>query len=648
MTMQRDNKQALKKNKKINFRARLAILFVIVSLALIALTTYLFYVGTKNKDRATINMLNQERYKSFNITARRGDIVDAQGTLLATSIKVYDVALDIKHLLSFAKRDTNGELQNSPEIDTTISALSEDFGIDKDSITAVIKEKPESRYQILIKGVSQKQKDEFESRFVLSEIEIARISSKYEKTEADAMIKDLKEAKSKQKDMIQGVILEDRYIRSYPYKSLASNVIGFCDNMGEGVAGIEKYYNDVLTGKNGRRYTYMDSSMLKTSKEEVPIDGNKIMLTLDMRYQRVIEKQMKRFKESHLDGEGHYGAKNLAMLVMDPRDGSIKAMATNAGYDLNNPRDLLATGIYKQEDIDSMNEKATSDALNSLWRNYCVSEAYEPGSTFKPILLSYAIDSGAVSLRSHFNCGGHLKVADRDIKCSSRNGHGNQSLGEALCNSCNVAFMQIGFKIKKEGLEKAQNLFNFGLKTGIDLPDEVYTYNSIRKAASMNITDLATNSFGQNFDVSMIQLSSAFSSIINGGTYFRPRTVQSITDTYNNTTRANKPVVLRKTVSGDTSERLKDYLHTTVKSRKSKEELNDEKRIEIGGKTGTAEKLPRDKRHYLISFIGFTPIEEPALVCYVVIDEPNVPRQDNSKLAMELGKETIRELNKIK
>ena len=165
----------------------------------------------------------------------------------------------------------------------------------------------------------------------------------------------------------------------------------------------------------------------------------------------------------------------------------------------------------------------------------------------------------------------------------------------------------------------------------------------------MNIIDLATNSFGQNFDVSMVQLSSAFSSIINGGTYYRPRIVQSITDVYNNTTTENKPVILRKTVSSDTCLRLKNYLHETVKSRESKEELENKNRIEIGGKTGTAEKLPRDKKHYLISFIGFTPIESPKLVCYVVIDEPNVARQDNSKIAMELGKSLIRELNnKIK
>ncbi len=638
-------KKAEKKRKRIDYRARLAILFSVVSLVLIALTGYLFYVGTKNKDDATINMLNQERYKSYDIAARRGDIVDAQGTLLATSVKVYDVALDIQYLLSFAQRDAQGELQNSPQIDTTISAISEDFGVDKNELRQTIMSKPESRYYIVTKGVNQRQKDDFESRFNLSEIEIARINAKHKKEEADTIIEKLKAEKKSQKDLIKGVILEDRYVRSYPYNNLASNAIGFCDQNGVGITGVEKYYNDILTGKNGRRYTYMDASMMKTSKEEVPIDGNQLMLTLDMRYQRIVEREIKNFESSHNEGAGKFGAKNIAIMVLDPNDGAIKAMATNNGYDLNNPRDLVANAGYTPLEVENMSEKNLSDSLNLLWKNYCVSEAYEPGSTFKPIILSYAIDSGAVSLGSHFNCTGHFKVADRDIKCSSRIGHKNQNLGEALSNSCNVAFMQIGFNLKKDGLEKCQNLFNFGLKTGIDLPDEVYTYNSVRKAENMNIIDLATNSFGQNFDVSMVQMASAFSSIINGGTYYRPRIVQSITDIYNNTTTENKAVVLRKTVSGDTCSRLKKYLHETVKSRETEEELENENRIEIGGKTGTAEKLPRDKKHYLISFIGFTPIENPKLVCYVVIDEPNVLRQDNSKIAMNLGKNVIRELN---
>ena len=457
--------KADKKKKKKDYSSRLFILFIIVSLGLIAPAAYLFYVGTKNKDDATINMLNQERYKSYDIAARRGDIVDAQGTLLATSVKVYDVALDIQHLLSFAQKDAQGELQNSPQIDTTISALSEDFGEDKDELRQTIMSKPQNRYYVVVKGVNQTQKENFESRFNLSEIEIARINAKYKKEEADNLIKKLRDEKNVQKDLIKGVILEDRYVRSYPYNNLASNAIGFCNQDGVGITGVEKYYNDILTGKNGRRYTYMDSSMMKTSKEEVPIDGNQIMLTLDMRYQRIIEKGIRDFENAHSDGAGKFGAKNIAIMVLDPNDGAIKAMATNNGYDLNNPRDLVKNAEYTQLEVDNMSEKNISDALNLLWKNYCVSEAYEPGSTFKPVVLSYAIDSGAVSLNSHFNCTGHLKVADRDIKCSSKFGHKDQSLGKALSNSCNFAIMQIGFKMKKEGLEKCQSLFNFCLKT---------------------------------------------------------------------------------------------------------------------------------------------------------------------------------------
>lgn len=628
-------------------KPRLAIAFIGVALVLALLTVFIFNMGRQNRSAMTINLLNQARYKSLELPARRGDILDANGVVLATSTKAYDIALDIQYLRN--DDDVNyTEEQRQSSIKATVEALAESFGMDETAIYQAVSEKQNARYHVLKKGASQSEKDSFESKYILSEIEVSKLYSDNDEKTADKLVRELKNEKAEMKKLIRGVVIETRYVRSYPYKSLASHVIGFCDASGAGQAGIEKYYDSYLTGKNGKLYSYMDAGMMPVTKEKTPEDGGYIRLTLDVRHQSVVEKHIKKFKAAHETGNGKFGAKNIAVVVMDPRNGAIKAMASNLGYDLNEPRNLAATKLYTKEELASMTDAQISSELNALWKNYCISDAYEPGSTFKPILLSYALDNGAVKYHTGFECNGKLHVGDRDISCSSKIGHGKETVEQALVNSCNVAFMQIGFNVKKEGLEACQNLFNFGLKTNIDLPDEVYTYNSIHRAESMGIMDLATNSFGQNFEVSMIQMATAFSSVINGGTYYRPRAVSEFINTYNNTTVENKPVVLRKTVSGETSAGLKRYLHTTVKSRQTEEELSIAGAAEIGGKTGTAEKLPRDKTRYLISFIGFTPIDEPRLVCYVVLDEPNLEKQDNSAVAMELGKSIIRELNQIR
>lgn len=643
-----DKNRRRKKRRKHNHFTRLMIAFVGVSLVLLALVIYIFQIGRHNRDKMTISILNQARYRSFEIPSRRGDILDANGVVLATSIKKYDVALDISYLLS-VDEPTKDEAGNpSTVLEETVRHLCDSFELEESKILQEIKEKPNSRYYVLKKEASQSEKDSFESKYLLKEREIAKLYSENDEKTAKILEKDLKEKKKLMRKNIKGVVMETKYTRYYPYDELASTVIGFCDSSNMGHTGIEKYYNRQLTGKNGKVYSYMDASMMPVSKEDVPEDGKYLKLTLDIRHQRVVERNLKEFRKMYEAGNGKFGAKNIGVIVMDPKTGSVKAMASNTGYDLNSPRNLEFRKNYTKEEVEKMTDQETADALNLLWKNYCISDAYEPGSTFKPILLSYALDSGAVGYNTGFDCKGNLDVGDRNIKCSRRVGHGHETVEDALVNSCNVAFMQIGFQVKKEGLEDCQNLFNFGLKTNIDLPEEVYTYHSIHRADNMNIIDLATNSFGQNFDVSMIQMISAFSSVINGGTYYRPRVVSDIINTYNNTRIENKPVMIRKTVSEETAGQLRRYLHTTVKSRESEKELEDKKRIEIGGKTGTAEKLPRDKQNYVISFIGFTPIEDPKLVCYVVIDEPNVDKQDNSAIAMEFGKKILRELNAVK
>ena len=577
---------------------KLVLLFAGIVLAFALLVGRITYINAFNGDKYSKIVLDQQQYQSRTIPFKRGDIVDRNGTKLATSQRVYNVILDAK-------------VMNSDEkyVDPTIQVLADCFELDKSDVEDQVEENPNSRYLIMKKGVSYEKAQEFEK--------IDKDDENYPN--------------------VNGIWLEEDYVRTYPYNTLASDVIGFTVSGNVGSNGIEASYNSILNGTDGREYGYLseDSSYEKTVKEAQ--NGDTVVSTIDLQVQSVVEKYITQFNEENRSGTT-LGSKNTAVMVMNPQNGEILAEASYPNYDLNNPRDL--TKLHTEEELAALSDEEKVKELNSLWNNFCISSGYEPGSTFKPFTISEGLDLGVLTGDESYVCNGVLHVGDHDIHCSNRDGHGTQSLKVALENSCNVALMQIGSAIGKEQFVRYQQLFGFGQSTGIDLPGEAA--GLLYSLEDMDSSTLATNAFGQNFNVTMTQLAASFCSLINGGNYYEPHVVKQIRDENGNVTENKDPVLVRHTISKETSDIIKDYMLGVVEEGTAKTAAVEG--YDVGGKTGTAEKLPRGNGKYLVSFIGYAPQENPQVMVYVVIDEPNVDNQANSKLATTMASQIMTEI----
>lgn len=581
---------------------KLVLLFVAIILAFVFLIGRITYINAANGEDYTRIVLDQQQYDSRTIPFKRGDIVDRNGTKMATSERVYNVILDVKVMTS-----------DEDSIEPTIQVLKDCFEIDEDEVRDLIEESPSSRYNILKKGVDYETYKKFEAI-----------------DEDDENYPD-----------VAGIWLEEDYVRTYPYNTLASDVIGFTVDGNVGSNGIEASYNNTLNGTDGREYGYLDetSTVERTVKEAV--NGDTVMSTIDLQVQSIVEKHILEFNEQHKnEASAGEGSKNTAVIVMNPQNGEILAEASYPNYDLNQPRDL--TKYYTQETIDAMSDEEQLETLNSLWNNFCVSDTYEPGSTFKPFTIAAGLETGILTGDETYYCGGVLHVGDHDIHCSNRDGHGTQTLKQALENSCNVALMEIGEALGAEEFCRYQELFGFGEYTGIDLPGEGETSGLLYTPENMDAASLATNAFGQNFNVTMTQLAASFCSLINGGNYYEPHVVKQIQDENGNVTENIDPVLVKKTISEETSEVIKDYMLGVVQEGTGSSAAVEG--YDIGGKTGTAEKLPRGNGKYLVSFIGYAPQENPEVVVYVVVDEPNVAAQASSSYATELASGIMSEI----
>ena len=581
---------------------KLVLLFVAIILAFVFLIGRITYINAANGEDYTRIVLDQQQYDSRTIPFKRGDIVDRNGTKMATSERVYNVILDVKVMTS-----------DEDSIEPTIQVLKDCFEIDEDEVRDLIEESPSSRYNILKKGVDYETYKKFEAI-----------------DEDDENYPD-----------VAGIWLEEDYVRTYPYNTLASDVIGFTVDGNVGSNGIEASYNNTLNGTDGREYGYLDetSTVERTVKEAV--NGDTVMSTIDLQVQSIVEKHILEFNEQHKnEASAGEGSKNTAVIVMNPQNGEILAEASYPNYDLNQPRDLKK--YYTQETIDAMSDEEQLETLNSLWNNFCVSDTYEPGSTFKPFTIAAGLETGILTGDETYYCGGVLHVGDHDIHCSNRDGHGTQTLKQALENSCNVALMEIGEALGAEEFCRYQELFGFGEYTGIDLPGEGETSGLLYTPENMDAASLATNAFGQNFNVTMTQLAASFCSLINGGNYYEPHVVKQIQDENGNVTENIDPVLVKKTISEETSEVIKDYMLGVVQEGTGSSAAVEG--YDIGGKTGTAEKLPRGNGKYLVSFIGYAPQENPEVVVYVVVDEPNVAAQASSSYATELASKIMSEI----
>ena len=609
-TRQRKRK---KPQPKINhtMRGKLVGLFAVVILALVCLLERITYInatsGTKYKKRVLLQA--QQSYQSSVLPAKRGNIYDCNGNLLATSQKVYTVILDCK--------EVNDEKHDY--VDATVKALVDVLGIDEDDIRKKLTDPAtsSSQYQILKKQITMDQKKAFEE---------------YASPGEDS---GLSEKELEERANVQGVWFEEDYLRIYPFDELACDTIGFTLSRETADAGLEGYYNSTLMGTDGRQYGYINDESDAEQTIMEPVTGESIETSLDVGAQQIVEKYVNGFKAS-------MGAKNIGVIVMRPSTGEIIAMDGGDRYDLNNPRDM--SQVYSQEEIDKMSDEETVTALNAMWGNFCVTDAFEVGSVVKPIVMAGALEKGKISATDTFNCdGGETFGANGDtyIKCAVwPDAHGTETLREVIANSCNDGMMQIAAKMGTEAFLKAQSLFNFGSRTGIDLPNE--GAGVIHTTETMGETELACSAFGQGFTCTMLQEINAMCSVINGGYYYQPHLVTAIKDSSGGTVRTINPVLLKQTISSDISADIRSYMQASVlegTSRTSKVEG-----YSSGGKTGTAEKLPRGNKKYIVSFITFAPVENPQVLMYVAVDEPNAEEQADSKYPQYIAQGILSEL----
>lgn len=594
---------------KLNRRNHLKMMTVFFGIvfALAVLMGRLAYIQHTSGQKYQKIVLAQANYDSQVLPFRRGDILDRNGIALATSLDVYNIILD--SVVISAEEEY---------LEPTIRALMDCFPelLSETEVRTFIKENQESRYKVLAKQVPYEQIQPF-----------------------------LALQSENKGENIKGIWFEKEYQRNYPYKTLASSVIGFTTSGNLGMAGLENFYNDTLNGTNGRRYGYLNSSnaMEKTIKDA--IDGNNIVTTIDMNIQTVVEAKIMEFNKAYRNQarEGD-GAENIGVIIQDPNTGRILSMADYPNYDLSNPRSL--DGFYPKEEIEKMSEDEKAKALNQVWRNFCISDTFEPGSVQKPFTVAAGLDSGKLSGRETFECDGYEQIADKKIRCVARSGHGTETVQKALMDSCNDALMQMVRRIGKETFGSYQSNFGMGFRTNIDLPGEARTDTLVRTADQMSSVDLASSSFGQSFNCTMIQVISAFSSLVNGGNYYKPQIVSKITDENGNLVEEKKPELLKQTVSKETSDKLKEYLFATVSEGTAR--VAKVPGYSMGGKTGTAQKLPRSENNYVVSFIGYLPQENPQLVIYAVIDTPNQPtqhqEQSHSTFAQNLAREILEEI----
>ena len=564
---------------------KLLVMFGVVSFMLIFLIGRLMYIEHTSGEKYEKIVLSQQEYDSQTIPYQRGDIVDTKGTVLATSIAVYNVILDCSVLTS-----------DEEYIDPTIRALVQCFPeLTEDELYGYVREDPESRYIVLKKKASYEEIQPF-----------------VELQEA------VDEKDNKVNPNIKGVWFEKEYQREYPYDALASAVIGFTAAGNVGVNGLENYYNSTLNGIDGREYGYLNTDNNFEKTIQPAVNGNNIVSTIDVNIQAVVEQKIAEFNEAYTNNfrEGDAGATHIGVVIMDPNNGDVLAMANYPNYDLSNPRDLSA--YYTEEELAAMDEETKMDELNKLWQNFCVTYTYEPGSTFKIITATAALEEGVVGLEDTFFCPGYKMVEDRRIRCAKTTGHGAETFETGIMNSCNPVFIELGERLGVDNYYKYFNQFGLTQKTTVDLPGEAATI--MHKKENVGPVELATISFGQSFQITPIQLVTTVSSIINGGTRVTPHFGVEIRTEDGTLVEKLEYETQENICSEETSETMQYLLEKVVSEGGGKNAKIEG--YSIGGKTATSQTLPRSANRYISSFLGFAPADDPKVLVLALINNP--------------------------
>lgn len=428
---------------------------------------------------------------------------------------------------------------------------------------------------------------------------IERIKSNVEKETADE-IRQLS---------LDGVMVDEDYKRYYPYDDLASKVIGFTGSDNQGIIGLEVYYDKYMQGKSGTILTLTSANGIEipnAAEDRIePIPGNDLYTSIDINIQKFAEQAALKVKETK-------GANNVKIIVMNPQNGEIYAMVNAPEFDLNNPY-ALNTGT-----TENLTDSKKNELLNNMWRNGCISDTYEPGSVFKIVTATAALEEHVVKLTDRFSCPGFKIVEDRKIRCHKVGGHGPETFVEGIKNSCNPVFIEVGARVGAEKMYKYYKQLGLFQKTSIDVPGEA---NSImHKLDNVGTVELATMSFGQSFQITPLQLLSAVSAVINGGHTVVPHFGVKIKNEESNIEQVLEYESKDNVVSEETSETMKELLELVVSEGSGIRAYLPGFRV--GGKTATSEKLPRRNNKYISSFLGFAPANDPKVIAIILIDEP--------------------------
>lgn len=608
MAARKKRRMVPKLNRKM--KKKLLLLFGIITCAFVGLVFRLMYIEYTSGDTYTKKVLSLQSYDSVKLPFQRGNIVDKNGTILATSVAVYNVILDCSVMTS-----------KDEYVEPTINALTQCFSdLDRNKLEDYAQNSKDNKYIVL------KEKLSYDDIQPFVEMQDA-----------------VDDSGNKVNPNIKGVWFETEYQRKYPLSTLASATVGFVSDGNVGTVGLEKYYDSTLNGVDGREYGYLNSDNA-IEKTVIPAEnGKNLYCSIDANVQTIVENKIKEFADTYKNNaRTGDGAEEIAVVMMNPNTGEIIAMADYPTFDSNDPRNLSSF-----DQTGDMSDDGKMDLLNRLWQNYCVTATYEPGSVQKPFTVAAGLETGTLTTDMTFFCDGFEMFGNEKVRCVNRDGHGLETIEGALMDSCNDALMQMSYRIGAENFLDYQAVFGFGQKTGIDLPGEANTASLMYTLDNIKPVDLATNSFGQNYNCTMIQMVSAFSSLINGGNYYKPHVVTKITDDSGNTVENIEPTLLKKTVSQNTSDTLRNYLYNVVTNGTAKTAKVDG--YSMGGKTGTAQMYDdethlRKKGAYLVSFMGFVPYDDPQLVIYTVINQPNVEDEAHSSYAQNITREILKEV----
>ena len=539
---------------KTRYRKKIVILAIGCATLLLLLIVRLAYVMISQSGYYTDKALELHQ-RERSIKAQRGRIYDATGEILADNVTVCSVSV------------IHNQIKDKEAV---ISLLTEKLGLS----------------------------DEYVRKRVEKVTSIEKIKNNVDKSIGDEI----------RSYNLEGIKVDDGYKRYYPYGELASKVLGFTGGDNQGIIGLEVVYDDVLLGTNGTILTYTDArgvELTEWGEERVePIPGENLCISLDRNiqsYATQLAYQAMKTKE----------AESVSIVVMNPQNGEIMAMVNVPEFDLNDPYNLNV-------DSSVLSEEERMNKLNSMWRNGCINDTYEPGSVFKIITSAAGLEEEVVSVDSGFSCPGFIVVEDRKIRCHKTAGHGGQSFLEGTMNSCNPVFVTVGLRL---GSDRFYDYFDrFGLldKTGIDLPGEAGTI--MHKKENIGLVELATISFGQSFQITPIQLATTVSSLINGGTRVTPHLAVKTVDEEGNTKRVFTYDDDTRIVSEKTSETLRGILEEVVANGTGKNGAVEGFRI--GGKTATSETLPRGQGKYIASFLGFAPADNPQVVAVAIVNHP--------------------------